>query len=448
MSAPENKINADDEKKSEHAWSTCDANRLYNILPFNCLIIDIRSKEEYEKGHIWKSNSFPLTMDELKETSNDYQQITQKLTNILSAKASPSSLTTKILKRFIIVSDDRDTNQKYYTFIQSIFNRVQSEYSFTEKYELQVLSQTFNQFYKQYPFYCVITNSDQQCTYYPNAILLNKLYLGTGQQAVTSKIIKDLKITHIVNITKEIGCPFDNDEDKVKYIQIKVDDLENVSIKEYFIQVTDFMNEALKDDNNNNRVMVHCEMGVSRSSSFVLVYLMKYKGMRLCEAYQHTKKCRQIIHPNNGFFKQLIAFEVDLYGKSTDNVITEELKLREINVDQKVANLKMGLVQAIAIKKNKFHKKAKKRKTKNNNYKKDDKITFKINDEELKGTIRWIGESEKWDKGIWFGVELDSENLVYGHDGGYNQERFFGCADKFGVYIKQEQIQNINTEKK
>lgn len=356
-----------DANAKESEWKLCDCDRLYNILPFNCLILDIRSPEDYDKAHIWKSNSFPMTIDDIKESSDSYQNIITQLSNIFSAKSAPISLKTKILKRFVIVSDGNNANDTFYSFMLSIFKKVQSEDSFTEKYELYVLSATFDDFYKQYPFYAVLNESNEANTYYPNAILLNELYLGTGQQAVTRKIMKDLKITHIVNITKDIGCPFDNDEDKIKYIQIEVDDLENVSIDKYFNKVGEFMNDALNiNNNNNNRIMVHCEMGVSRSSSFVLVYLMKYRKMRLCEAYQHVKKCREIIHPNPGFFKQLIEFEKTLYGQTSDKVITEELKLREINVDQKVANLKMGLVQAIAIKKNKFHKKAKKKKKNTN----------------------------------------------------------------------------------
>ena len=80
-------------------------------------------------------------------------------------------------------------------------------------------------------------------------------------------------------------------------------------------------------------------------------------------------------------------------------------------------------------------------------YKKDDKIKFKVKDEELTGTIRWIGESAKWDKGTWFGVQLDSENLTFGHDGYFNQERFFGCPANHGIYIRQDQIIKINDDK-
>mmetsp|Transcript_24438 Transcript_24438/g.21358 ORF Transcript_24438/g.21358 Transcript_24438/m.21358 type:complete len:104 (+) Transcript_24438:129-440(+) len=80
-------------------------------------------------------------------------------------------------------------------------------------------------------------------------------------------------------------------------------------------------------------------------------------------------------------------------------------------------------------------------------YKKDDNIQFKVKDDELTGTIRWIGESEKWDKGIWIGIELDSENLTYGHNGYFNQERFFGCPANHGIYIREEQIIKINDSK-
>jgi len=80
-------------------------------------------------------------------------------------------------------------------------------------------------------------------------------------------------------------------------------------------------------------------------------------------------------------------------------------------------------------------------------YKENERILFKMKDEERTGTIRWIGESEKWPKGIWFGIELDAEDLVFGHNGYFNQERFFGCPDKYGLYIKDSQIvRKINDE--
>eukprot|EP01084_Bolivina_argentea_P071286 129629_1 len=70
----------------------------------------------------------------------------------------------------------------------------------------------------------------------------------------------------------------------------------------------------------------------------------------------------------------------------------------------------------------------------------NDKVKVKMKDLKLVGTIRWIGKSDQWAKGIWYGIELDSESLLYGHNGYYNGARFFGCPDKYGIYVQQHQI--------
>merc|ERR550525_1989515 len=148
---------------------------------------------------------------------------------------------------------------------------------------------------------------------------------------------------------------------KVEYLYLEIDDKESAAseLAKYFESAAGFISNALNED--SNRVLVHCEMGVSRSSSLVLAFLMKYKKMTLCDAYSHTKKCRDVIRPNEGFYGQLVEYEKTLNGKSTE----EELKalgLRDVGVDQKAANLKMVLGQAIAINQGNVKKKKKKKK--------------------------------------------------------------------------------------
>eukprot|EP01084_Bolivina_argentea_P115076 204725_1 len=359
-------MTSQEEKKGDSECKTCF--ELYNILPFNCLLIDIRTTDEYNKCHIWKSKPFIITINDTKQSSNENTDTIQQLSNVFSAK----SLKTKIMKRFIIISDIKRTDNTIYDFIYSLFKNVQSTDPNTKLYELYKLSQTVNDFYKHYPFYCIVDNDQNKAQYaYPNCILLNKLYLGTGQQATTYEIVNNLKISHILNVTQYVECIFSENNKKlkvkpIKYFQIEIDDVNNANIGIFFEDATKFINDALnenKDNENNNRVLVHCEMGVSRSSACVLAYLLKYKNMQLCDAYKLTKQCREIIHPNNGFFKQLVEFEKVLFnGKSTEDIIVKVFKLRDINMDQKVANLKMGLVQAINVKRNKVMNKKKKKK--------------------------------------------------------------------------------------
>lgn len=52
------------------------------------------------------------------------------------------------------------------------------------------------------------------------------------------------------------------------------------------------------------RVLVHCAMGVSRSATIVLAFLMIFENMTLVDAIQTVQAHRDIC-PNSGFLRQL-----------------------------------------------------------------------------------------------------------------------------------------------
>uniref|UniRef100_A0A3Q3GE17 Dual specificity protein phosphatase n=1 Tax=Kryptolebias marmoratus TaxID=37003 RepID=A0A3Q3GE17_KRYMA len=62
------------------------------------------------------------------------------------------------------------------------------------------------------------------------------------------------------------------------------------------------------------RVLVHCAVGVSRSASLVLAYLMIHHGYTLLDAIGKVKE-RRWIFPNGGFLRQLRALDVKLRKK-------------------------------------------------------------------------------------------------------------------------------------
>jgi len=74
------------------------------------------------------------------------------------------------------------------------------------------------------------------------------------------------------------------------------------SILPHINPCVDFIHKGLED---NQKVLVHCQQGVSRSSSIIIAYLIKKKGMSFREAYLLTKSKRKIIKPNPTFFKEL-----------------------------------------------------------------------------------------------------------------------------------------------
>lgn len=74
-------------------------------------------------------------------------------------------------------------------------------------------------------------------------------------------------------------------------------------------------------------VLVHCEMGISRSATVVIAYLMSALKMTLFEGYQYVLERRPVIRPNSSFMKQLKEYEKKLFGGvSTINRVNKELR--------------------------------------------------------------------------------------------------------------------------
>jgi hypothetical protein len=59
----------------------------------------------------------------------------------------------------------------------------------------------------------------------------------------------------------------------------------------------------------NNRVLVHCMAGVSRSASVLLAYMMWKEGITAARALREVQLRRSIVNPNEGFREQLLRWE-------------------------------------------------------------------------------------------------------------------------------------------
>jgi protein-tyrosine phosphatase len=70
--------------------------------------------------------------------------------------------------------------------------------------------------------------------------------------------------------------------------------------------------EASLNEDPKNKVMVHCNMGISRSSAIVIMFLMRYLKMSYDEAHAHVKMQRSYIRPNATFEKELRTYEKEI----------------------------------------------------------------------------------------------------------------------------------------
>lgn len=144
-----------------------------------------------------------------------------------------------------------------------------------------------------------------------STILDDFLYLGAKGVTGDMEKLNGLGVGYIVNCTEDPPAEYPS---HIKYLHVAVGDTANDDISKYFIVSSDFIEQARE---SGKSVLVHCTMGMSRSSSIVLAYLVRHQGMTLAQALVHVKERRPVTSPNPGFMQQLVEFERSIHGKAT-----------------------------------------------------------------------------------------------------------------------------------
>ena len=134
--------------------------------------------------------------------------------------------------------------------------------------------------------------------------ILKFLYLGNYKHSSDNKELKKLKINYILNCA--IECHNYNLPKTIKELHLKVKDSETFDILNYFDTANEFINKCKL---MGGICLVHCKLGVSRSTTFVIAYLIKYANLTTDEAFAFVKSKRSSIKPNDGFMRQLYMYE-------------------------------------------------------------------------------------------------------------------------------------------
>ncbi|VDK86254.1 unnamed protein product [Onchocerca ochengi] len=101
-------------------------------------------------------------------------------------------------------------------------------------------------------------------------------------------------------------------------LHIPIEDDEETDLSPYWYIVFRKIDEQKKI---GGKVLIFCGMGISRSATFVIAYLMCVEKMTLRDAYKEVQNIRNIVCPNVGFFKQMIELEEKLYNQTTVKII-------------------------------------------------------------------------------------------------------------------------------
>ncbi|KAL8182922.1 UNVERIFIED_CONTAM: hypothetical protein K2H54_007737 [Gekko kuhli] len=133
--------------------------------------------------------------------------------------------------------------------------------------------------------------------------IFDHLYLGSEWNAANLEELQRNNISHILNVTREIDNFF---PEHFTYMNVRLYDEETAQLLPHWKETYSFISAARV---RGSRVLVHCKMGVSRSASTVIAYVMKAYGWSLEQALWHVRERRPIVHPNPGFMRQLELYQ-------------------------------------------------------------------------------------------------------------------------------------------
>ncbi|XP_032528858.2 dual specificity protein phosphatase 13B-like isoform X1 [Danaus plexippus] len=141
------------------------------------------------------------------------------------------------------------------------------------------------------------------------------LFVGDAVAAKDKAFLRRMGINYVLNTAEgkrytqvDTDHIYYRDCPGLRYKGFQLMDLPTTDISKYFHIAANFIDEGIS---RGGRVLVHCMMGVSRSATCAIAFLMIKRGMTLTEALALVRS-RRDIHPNDGFIRQLQDLDREL----------------------------------------------------------------------------------------------------------------------------------------
>ena len=136
-----------------------------------------------------------------------------------------------------------------------------------------------------------------------------KIFLDGLKALDQPDTLAEAGITHILSVLEFDYCDYEEFA-KYKRLLIQVEDHPGEDLIVHFPRTNGFLDHAIAE---GGTVLVHCAMGISRSSTVVCAYLMYKDRMSFQKALETLREVRPLCTPNEGFMEQL-----QTYGQMLD----------------------------------------------------------------------------------------------------------------------------------
>eukprot|EP00026_Physarum_polycephalum_P003029 Phypoly_transcript_03038.p1 GENE.Phypoly_transcript_03038~~Phypoly_transcript_03038.p1 ORF type:complete len:836 (+),score=135.47 Phypoly_transcript_03038:48-2510(+) len=133
--------------------------------------------------------------------------------------------------------------------------------------------------------------------------ILDFLFLSSRIPTANKDLLRQNGISHILNCAGD-HCT-NHFPDDFNYKTYYISDSSGEDITCLFYETIDFIEDARL---HGGSILIHCSQGVSRSSSFVILYLMWQFRWDFNKAHAWVRKIRFISNPNPGFTGQLMQW--------------------------------------------------------------------------------------------------------------------------------------------
>ncbi|KAL3858333.1 hypothetical protein ACJMK2_012927 [Sinanodonta woodiana] len=259
------------------------------------LLIDARKKHEYNESHVVTAKKAPKDKDGFFVVPYDAE---------LECKQN------------VVVYDSNTSKQNEQGDAHDCANLLWETGS---RNPVKILKGGYEEFSKLYPFLrtqkiIFMPREMDELKPYPTEMIPGFLYLGNWRQGNAPYIQKDLKIKGHINCCVEAETFFSEPGSHLLHLQ--VDDSNEADLYSQFQVACSFLDTHMAA---GEAVLVFSNLGVSRSATIVIAYIIYHKKWTLKKAYQHVLKCCSSVRPNRGFIEQLSEWEAEVLGhKNTD----------------------------------------------------------------------------------------------------------------------------------
>ena len=130
----------------------------------------------------------------------------------------------------------------------------------------------------------------------PMNYIIDNIYLGNSEAASDEEYLKQHNIDTVINCAEGLVSEYK----ELKFLELNLFDYPEQNLFPKFEVAYKFIKL-----NSKNNILIHCLLGMSRSASLVIFYLMKEKGWDYDTCYKYAKERRPIVDPNYGFAEQL-----------------------------------------------------------------------------------------------------------------------------------------------